>query len=398
MHEADHNPDGSVAGGCIVHFGMHKTGSTSIQASLQKGLRDPGFRLLDLGRRNASEAISTSFNPDAWRNSRNRKRGYSRTEVMARSRDFRRRLAAELRRAGDRTAILSAEAVSTLARPVLEDLLCCLREYRGSVSAAGYARPPKAYMESLYSQHIKSGTRVPEISSLYPRYRRAFERIDEVFGRSNVFLWKFDPALLADGCVVRDFCRRLGIRPPARIIRANESLSRPALAILRCYREFGPGYGVGIGAVRENRALTRALRQVRGPRLRFAPDFVAPVLEANADDMAWMEARLGTDLSETTPVTEQDPVLCNADLLRVEPEALAAFFDAFQALHGVRLPRAMTASPDVDPAAVAAAVETCRQVFRAAESRYPLWRAVRRSWVSLRRARFGENMPVDKGA
>ena len=35
--------------GCVFHFGMHKTGSSSIQNSLYHGLGDPAFHYADLG-------------------------------------------------------------------------------------------------------------------------------------------------------------------------------------------------------------------------------------------------------------------------------------------------------------------------------------------------------------
>ena len=46
--------------GCVFHFGMHKTGSSSIQNSLYHGLGDPAFHYADLGQPNASARIVTA--------------------------------------------------------------------------------------------------------------------------------------------------------------------------------------------------------------------------------------------------------------------------------------------------------------------------------------------------
>lgn len=64
-------------------------------------------------------------------------------------------------------------------------------------------------------------------------YRACFEKIDDVFGRANVVLRKFDPQTFPSGCVVRDFCARLGTGFPTKcIIRDNESLPLEVVALL----------------------------------------------------------------------------------------------------------------------------------------------------------------------
>ena len=53
--------------GCILHFGMHKTGSSSIQESLVRELDDPGFHycaLDDTGTGNASGPLLRAFLTD----------------------------------------------------------------------------------------------------------------------------------------------------------------------------------------------------------------------------------------------------------------------------------------------------------------------------------------------
>ena len=51
---------------CIIHIGMHKTGSTSIQRSLQ-GYRDDRFQYARLGKTaNHSLAMYSLFAADPW--------------------------------------------------------------------------------------------------------------------------------------------------------------------------------------------------------------------------------------------------------------------------------------------------------------------------------------------
>jgi hypothetical protein len=71
-----------------------------------------------------------------------------------------------------------------------------------------------------------------------------FEKFDDVLGRENVRLWKFDPPSFPNGCVVQDFCTRLGIAlPRERVIRVNASISREAVQLLYTYRKLGRNFG-----------------------------------------------------------------------------------------------------------------------------------------------------------
>ena len=45
----------------IVHIGIHKTGTSSIQDSLALNLDDPGFEYISLGAPNGSLALSRAF-------------------------------------------------------------------------------------------------------------------------------------------------------------------------------------------------------------------------------------------------------------------------------------------------------------------------------------------------
>ena len=105
------------------------------------------------------------------------------------------------------------------------------------------------------------------------------------------------------------------------MVRVNESLSLPAISILFAYRVYGPGYGVGRQAVRENRALGDVLQEVPGPRFAFHESVVAPVLEANREDLAWIEDRLEEELRSKS--FGSDGISSAEELLEIEPSALS---------------------------------------------------------------------------
>jgi hypothetical protein len=356
-------------GGCVIHFGMHKTGSSSIQHSLARA-RDlgPDHYFVSLGSRkgNLSRALMTAFGDEPWLTDLNLKWGRGKEELLRERPEIRACLAEELGAAAEgRTAILSAEVLSTFSEPEVARLAGALERAAGSVSAVGYVRAPAERMASGFQQQLKAGYDRFDPAVSYPPdpgYRR-LKAFDNVLGRERVSLWKFDPGRFPDGDVVRDFCDRLGIAIAADdLVRVNEGLSRPAMSILFAYRLYGPGYGVGSQAVRENHALIEALREVSGAKFEFDESVVAPVLEAKREDLAWIEERLGEELRSGSPTSEG--VSSQDELLAIEPAAVSAFVDALRRRFDLELPNSATDRIDTDPRAVALTVETCRTSIR----------------------------------
>lgn len=307
---------------CILHFGMHKTGSSSIQESLYRGLTDTRFHYVDLGSANASGKIATAFMERPERYHIHRKCGTSRERLSELRQYIRHVLAAELRRADGRTLIVSAEDISFLQESELRDLVRFIGGYVNDIRAVGYVRPPKGFMESAFQQRVKGSLDHFHIPSLYPQYRQSLEALEHVLA-GNVEYWCFNTSTFHTGCVVHDFCRRLGIDfDSSKVVRTNEGLSRPAVAMLYAYRKFGPGYGRGRQAVRENRQLVSHLAGLPGPRFRMHSRLVVPVLVRQREDIAWMERRLGDALAEDLAAGDAIGVRNEADLLTFSRESL----------------------------------------------------------------------------
>jgi hypothetical protein len=75
----------------IVHIGMHKTGSSSIQHTLYQRLADASFEYADLGCANHSEQIHSLFSSSPERYHLHRKRGRSKEEIERFNADIRQR-------------------------------------------------------------------------------------------------------------------------------------------------------------------------------------------------------------------------------------------------------------------------------------------------------------------
>jgi len=309
----------------VIHFGMDKTGSSSIRASLSKHLDDPRFHYVILGGiNNASRSLAAGFKekPEDFPYFSNS--GLSAEALQERRAEALRDLSAELQKAAGRTAIVSAEAVANFKESELRGLCDFIGRRGGSMTAVGYVRRPKEYMESNLQQQIKANWQnkiVP--SSLLSDYRRRFEKFDAVLGRDNVQLWLFEPGSFPGGCVVRDFCGRVGIAfRPADVVRRNDGLSLPALSLLFAYRKFGPARNPSATLVKENMLLVRRLGKLPGPKLRLHSTVVAPVIEQRRAGLAWLEARMGASLAEDLGADDEHAIRTEADLLRFSPESL----------------------------------------------------------------------------
>jgi hypothetical protein len=312
------------SGATLVHFGMHKTGTSSIQESLFQRLADPRFHYVNLGMANASTGISMCFRADMGGYGTFVKRGVHAGNLPR----FREKavglLRAEMEACAKKIAIVSGENISQLEEAELRALHGFMAGRDRPVTAVAYVRRPKEYMESAFQQRVRGGLDSLVASKLYPGYRNRLEKFDVVYGRDNVQLWLFDPKRFPGGCVVQDFCARLGIAfRPEDAIRVNDGLSLPALSLLFAYRKFGPGFGVGPSVLYENRLLVNRIRTLPGPKLRLHSSLVAPVIAGQREDIEWMEARLGgVSLAEDLAAHDEGAIRSEEDLLRFSPEAL----------------------------------------------------------------------------
>lgn len=314
--------NGQTKGKCIVHFGMHKTGSTSIQASLYRNLDDSDFHYIDLDEANASVGIITAFkdNPEEFYVHKANRTPLERVNQI---REVARiKLKSELKKAKNKVAILSGEEISSLS----EDEFRLLAEFLSSagreVNAVGYIRSPKSFIESVFQQKLTARELNFNIKSHYPNYRKLFEKFITVLGKEKIQFWPFNPKSFFSGCVVQDFCKRTGIHfQPHDVIYDNTGLSLHATKLLYAYRKLGPGFGQGYDAVLENHMLVSKLRQAEGPKFRFHSTLIEPIIEKHRKDIEWMEAQLGASLTEDMRHDDELAIRSEEDMLHITPES-----------------------------------------------------------------------------
>jgi hypothetical protein len=312
-----------MSGRIVVHFGTPKTGSTSIQLTLSRRSADAGFHYVDLGRAGPNDAIIIAFADDPNRYQFIRRQQFQAAEMAAiRDRVLHRLQSELLQSKGCEVTLLSCEAIYGLRQNEVATLHGALRRDRRRLEAVGYLRSPKEFVASSFQQNLKGhDIRDLDLQRFFPNYHQQIATLDAVFGRDNVHCWLFDPASFPAGCVVQDFCGRLGIGiPSGRVVRSNDGLSLPATGLLFTYRKFGPGYGTGHPAIAENRSLIRALARLSGPKLCFHAELMRPLFARRKAALAWLEERLGVRVADTWDERHPAGVRSERDLLTVSPD------------------------------------------------------------------------------
>jgi len=289
----------SIRKNIYIHIGMHKTGSSSIQQSLFSNLMDDDFFYIPLNGANHSGAVQFLFRDNASEILTAQINKISHKEAEKKRERIKEKLLQDIQGAKQKNLIVSGEGIIHLDLNELTNLKRFFESHLFRIHIIGYVRPPASYMVSAFQQRLKMNFVHSDLESISPSYEWRLNKFDEVFGKQNVTLWKYDPKAFPGGDVVLDFCHKLGISfNPRKVIRVNESLSQEAIALLYIYRKFGPEYGMGRSALAENDFVIEKLRAIGNTKLMFSPKILTSRLEKNESDIRWMEKRLGVSLEE----------------------------------------------------------------------------------------------------
>lgn len=208
----------------IIHIGMVKTGTSSIQTVLFKnrqqmaadghlypttGLREEDhgtghFDISPIGAHNITDCLAIEFN----------------------------KLINEIDRDEAQTIILSSEFWSFALPGYIADLAHLLAKY--DVKVIFYVREQKALIESTFLQWQKKGFEyLGNIEKFYQVHADSFNLLARVvpwadaFGDDRMICRLYDPAFMGDN-VVSDFMAAVGLSLPSDALRASENPSLPA--------------------------------------------------------------------------------------------------------------------------------------------------------------------------
>lgn len=298
----------------ILHIGLPKTGTTSIQrmlfeAAKSGALPGVGYHLPFSGNMHSQHLLWALFRRD---------------KPLSRWPQFEiNRLSAEtsvqsaLEQCWDRIAqsdkvVLSSEYFPSWSKEEVDALALRFREAGFSrVHVVVYVREPAQAYLSFAQQYIRAADRLPLPKDFKPGYERAIEKFRTVFGTVEVRV--FDRHQMLDGCAVRDFVsvleREFSIRvEPQRlvVVNANDTLSAEAMIVLLEWRRahFSNNNAVSTRGNRLVQVLLSSRKVIEQTKPVLKPAVARMVQNVSVSDVDYLR-RYGVSFAYETPTMDE---------------------------------------------------------------------------------------------
>lgn len=224
---------------CILHIGVHKTGTTAIQSALSR--YDDGTTFYaQLGNPNHSVAIYTAFSAEfadfhVWK-----KQGIPESEIRTKREEALENLRQQLDMPSRERIIISGEDIGLLSNQEVGELTKFIRARCEDIVVLAYVRHPLAFAASAFQQRVQGGlASVPDLISAQYRYR--LEKFMDILGKDKLIVKTYSPDSLVDGDVVKDFCATLNLDFDLTLtVRPNRSIGSKALKSLYLLNRTNP--------------------------------------------------------------------------------------------------------------------------------------------------------------
>jgi len=276
---------------CVLHIGMHKTGTTAIQGCLS-GYDDGTTRYADLGPSNHSVPLATIFADNPELVPSHRMSGRSQSEVCKLQEKWSLALERDLR-GPSRRLILSAESLTTnmMSLKAVIRLRDRIASAGRSVQVITYVRDPVSLANSKFQQRLRGGETRLHVPR--PNYRARFKKIIDAFGRDRTEFIRYDRVLFPDRSVVRDFATRFSIMPEKPLLGdTNPSMCQDAAALLLEFNRHGPRASGTPALARARQRFLRVLRfDLVGPPFRLPDAWLNCAI--HMPDLQWLSQNTG---------------------------------------------------------------------------------------------------------
>lgn len=316
----------------ILHFGLPKTGTTTIQ-NVFHGNREfllaQEATLYPSLAPNLTTPLCTIFQNDPRKHIANKTAGFTTEEIAARRKNYLSSLDAEISSREWSTLLLSAEGISNLSASEIAKLREWGEKYSSDWTVLMCVRHPVDYVRSVIQQLMKGGDTLQQLYEKppMPNYRGKISNAISVFGRENVRVFDFNAAVKSVGGIVGTFAAQAGLSVTSgdflasRAVRDNESLSLEAVRILDSLNRRRPRFVSDIRAPRRpNPGQELAyISRIEGWKFDMPNSAKENIRLRGREDVVWLNETFGLDLyrdvADPTPCTKphEEPVEALSD-------------------------------------------------------------------------------------
>lgn len=213
---------------CILHVGIHKTGSSAIQQRLAD-YDDGRIFYANMGDPNHSYLLYTAFSPRYMEYWFWKARGLDRSAIIDKRKQALALFERELSKEERDCVIFSGEDISLIEEEGLKALIEMINAYCEQKTVIAYVRDPLEFAASNFQQQVLGGL-ANSSPSITPSFRFRFERLSNIVNKQNIILRDFSREGLKDGDVVYDFAELAGLdRTRFKPLVVGESMSSDAL-------------------------------------------------------------------------------------------------------------------------------------------------------------------------
>lgn len=213
----------------ILHIGLHKTGSTSIQKAL-KGYKKNGVKSIAFEEENHSIPMYTIFsenryNYHIWKNA-----GLCKDDIDKKRDEYFDILKSEFKVNNSETLIISGEDLSVLNNSEVKALSEFFRSQQVVTKIICYVREPLSWIVSAAQQQIKMGRHISNLDNIY---KSRLENYIQYFGKKNIRIFEYQKTIESENSIVTHFSRTLSIdlKDPKR---TNQSISPLQFSLIHC--------------------------------------------------------------------------------------------------------------------------------------------------------------------
>ncbi|MBT9289927.1 hypothetical protein [Prosthecodimorpha staleyi] len=317
----------------VLHIGMSKTGSTSIETTFDASrpiLERHGIDYLDMGQNHSRLMTVVATNKveplkgDVTRilGIERRDTNYDAATVIAAVRE-------RLQSPRAPTVVISGQGLFRYGREKCAALRDFVRPHFDEVRVVAYLRDPTSWASSRAQELMKRGITQDQLAreleerpadaQLLPHYRASAEAYCEAFGRENVDLRLFDRKVFVNGDLLADFCAAIGAEPGlAEALHgsfSNRGAPTEALLLLQAHydivedrlraaegappRAAAPSLDALTEAAERYRhpsssfPIRQAIRNIRGTRWSLPKPMLDTIWRHSMDDIEWLRRHLG---------------------------------------------------------------------------------------------------------